>query len=52
MMGRQWSYFAIEVDFKSPIDNGINKCNAKQRGRVALSSANPRHIHWPLSCLN
>jgi hypothetical protein len=52
MMERQWVYSEIEVEFESPIDNGIKQCNAKQRVRVALPAVNPLHIHWPMSCLN
>jgi len=52
MMERQWVYCAIEVEFESSIDSGINKCNVKHRVSFALSTVNPPHIHWPMSCLN
>jgi hypothetical protein len=31
------------------IANGIRKCNAKNRVRIALSTANPPHTHWTIS---
>jgi hypothetical protein len=50
MMDRQWVYCAIDVEFEGPLDHGINKCNVKHCVRIALSPANPRHIHWNMSC--
>jgi hypothetical protein len=33
------------------IANGIRKCNAKNRVRVALFAANPPHTHWTVPFL-